>query len=108
MTAASAPAGRARRPQLPALLRRPAAAPVWARVFGGALLVLAVLAAAKGPHDAAQTTVNGIVTGTYFALGAVGLALVFGVLRLVNFAHGGMLTVAAYIAKVSKIGRAHV
>ena len=62
------------------------------------LLLLAVLAAAKGPHDAAQTTVNGIVTGTYFALGAVGLALVFGVLRLVNFAHGDMLTFAAYIA----------
>jgi neutral amino acid transport system permease protein len=83
---------------MPALLRRAAAAPVWARVCGGTLLLLAVLVAAKGPHDAAQTTVNGIVTGTYFALGAVGLALVFGVLRLVNFAHGDMLTFAAYIA----------
>jgi neutral amino acid transport system permease protein len=57
-----------------------------------------MLIAAKGPHDAAQTTVNGIVTGTYFALGAVGLALVFGVLRLVNFAHGDLLTFADYMA----------
>jgi neutral amino acid transport system permease protein len=42
--------------------------------------------------------VNGIVSGTFFALGAVGLALVFGVLRLVNFAHGDFLTFGAYVA----------
>jgi neutral amino acid transport system permease protein len=60
--------------------------------------VLVVLVAWKGPHDAAQTTVNGIVTGSYYALGAVGLALVFGILRLVNFAHGDLLTFAAYVA----------
>jgi neutral amino acid transport system permease protein len=42
-------------------------------------------------------TVNGLVAGSYFALGAVGLALVYGVLKLVNFAHGDMLTFGAYI-----------
>jgi neutral amino acid transport system permease protein len=97
MAAAPAPGG-ARRPQLAVLARCAAAVPVWARVGGGGLILLAVLVAAKGPHAAAQTTVNGVVTGTYFALGAVGLALVFGILRLVNFAHGDMLTFAAYIA----------
>jgi branched-chain amino acid transport system permease protein len=94
---APAPAARVRRPQLRALARRAAAVPLWLRVFGAGLLVAVALVAAKGAHDAAQTTVNGVVTGTYFALGAVGLALVFGVLRLVNFAHGDMLTFAAYI-----------
>ena len=74
---------------------------------GGSLLVLVVLVAVKGPHLTAQTTVNGIVTGTYFALGAVGLALVFGVLRLVNFAHGEMLTFAAYAALLAN-GTLHI
>ncbi len=43
-------------------------------------------------------TVNGLVAGTYFSLGAVGLTLVYGVLRLVNFAHGDLLTFGAYVA----------
>jgi neutral amino acid transport system permease protein len=45
-----------------------------------------------------QRTVNGLVSGSYFALGAVGLTLVYGILRLVNFAHGDMLTFGVYIA----------
>jgi neutral amino acid transport system permease protein len=45
-------------------------------------------------------TINGIVSGTYFALGAVGLTLIFGVLRLVNFAHGEFLTFGAYMLLV--------
>jgi neutral amino acid transport system permease protein len=56
------------------------------------------LTAAYGLHDVAQRGVNGLVTGTYFALGAVGLTLVYGTLKLVNFAHGDLLTFAAYIA----------
>ena len=49
-------------------------------------------------HDWAQVSVNGMVSGSYFALGAVGLTLVYGILRLVNFAHGDMLTFGVYIA----------
>ena len=51
----------------------------------------------RGWHDLGQATLNGIVAGNYFALGAVGLTLIFGVLRLVNFAHGEFLTFGAYI-----------
>jgi neutral amino acid transport system permease protein len=60
-------------------------------------VVLAVLIALHGGRDAGQATVNGVVSGTMFALAAIGLALVYGVLRLVNFAHGDMLTFGAYI-----------
>ncbi|MBI3965203.1 MAG: branched-chain amino acid ABC transporter permease, partial [Chloroflexi bacterium] len=35
-----------------------------------------------------QGVVNGLVTGAVYALIAVGLTLVFGVMRIVNFAHG--------------------
>jgi neutral amino acid transport system permease protein len=60
-----------------------------------------VLAAVKGPHNLAQATINGLVSGSYFALGAAGLTLVYGVLKLVNFAHGEFLTFGAYMAIVS-------
>ncbi len=69
------------------------------RWIAAALAVaVAALLASRGVETAAQATINGLVTGTYFALGAVGLSLVFGVLRLVNFAHGDMLTFGAYVA----------
>ena len=71
-------------------------------VLGGALVVTAiVLAVREGAHDLAQATVNGIVAGNYYALGAVGLTLIFGVLRLVNFAHGEFLTFGAYMLLVA-------
>src|SRR5918996_5611807 len=60
-------------------------------------LVAVGLAVRDGPRDLAQATVNGVVAGNYYALGAVGLTLIFGVLRLVNFAHGEFLTLGAYL-----------
>jgi neutral amino acid transport system permease protein len=57
-----------------------------------------VLTIAYGLHDVAQRGVNGLVSGSYFALGAVGLTLVYGTLKLVNFAHGELLTFGAYMA----------
>ncbi len=44
-----------------------------------------------------QGVANGLVTGTVFAVIAVGLTLVFGVMRIVNFAHGEFLMIAMYI-----------
>jgi branched-chain amino acid transport system permease protein len=61
------------------------------------LLIALWLGVREGWHELAQATLNGIVAGNYFALGAVGLTLVFGVLRLVNFAHGEFLTFGAYM-----------
>ena len=44
-----------------------------------------------------QGVANGLVTGAVFAVIAVGLTLVFGVMRIVNFAHGEFLMIAMYI-----------
>ncbi|HEY0421361.1 MAG TPA: ABC transporter permease, partial [Acetobacteraceae bacterium] len=41
-------------------------------------------------------TVNGLIIGNIYALLAVGLALIFGVSHLINFAHGSVYTVGAY------------
>ena len=48
-----------------------------------------------------QAGVNAITSGSLYALGAVGLTLVFGILGLVNFAHGDMLTLGAFAALVA-------
>jgi neutral amino acid transport system permease protein len=62
------------------------------------LLIFLVLVAARGLHDVAQTGLNGLSLGAIYALGAVGLTLVYGILKLVNFAHGDFLTFGAYMA----------
>ena len=42
-------------------------------------------------------TVNGIVTGMILALVASGLTLIFGILNVVNFAHGELFMLGAYV-----------
>ncbi len=46
-------------------------------------------------------TVNGLIIGNIYALLAVGLALIFGVANLINFAHGSVYTVGAYVGWAS-------
>jgi branched-subunit amino acid ABC-type transport system permease component len=43
-----------------------------------------------------QLLVNGLVLGGLLGLVALGLALIFGVMRVVNFAHGEFITLGAY------------
>jgi branched-chain amino acid transport system permease protein len=45
-----------------------------------------------------QAIANGILLGGIYALAALGLSLVFGIMDIVNLAHGHMLMVGAYIA----------
>ena len=47
---------------------------------------------------AIQQVVNALSAGSLYALMAVGLAMVFGILRLINFAHGDLMMIAAYLA----------
>jgi branched-chain amino acid transport system permease protein/neutral amino acid transport system permease protein len=48
--------------------------------------------------EVAELIVYGIVLGSIIAVGAVGLTLVYGILRFANFAHGDLMTAGAYIA----------
>ena len=48
------------------------------------------------PSEFAQQTVNALSLGSIYALVAVGLAMVFGILRLINFAHGEVLMLGAF------------
>jgi neutral amino acid transport system permease protein len=70
-----------------------------ARTALGLLAVIVlVMIASEGLHNVAQRGLNGLSLGAIYALGAVGLTLVYGILKLVNFAHGDFLTFGAYMA----------
>src|ERR1700683_2269247 len=47
-----------------------------------------------------NVAVAGVLTGLVYGLMALGLSVIFGVVRVVNFAHGEMMSVAMYIAVV--------
>lgn len=44
-----------------------------------------------------QQTINGLVIGGVYAIFALGYTLVFSILRIINFAHGAIFTVGAYL-----------
>ncbi|HNY66668.1 MAG TPA: branched-chain amino acid ABC transporter permease [Deltaproteobacteria bacterium] len=45
-----------------------------------------------------QILINGLMTGAYYGLAALGLTLIFGVIKVINFAHGSMLMVGMFTA----------
>src|SRR4051812_22122247 len=44
-----------------------------------------------------QHVINGIAVGTIYALVALGYTMVYGVLKLINFAHGDVMMVGTYV-----------
>ena len=63
------------------------------------LLMVAGLAALGFlPFIKMGLVVNGIIFGSVIALGAIGLTLVYGILKLGNFAHGDYMAFGAYVA----------
>lgn len=45
-----------------------------------------------------EDSINGILMGSIYGLTAMGLTIIFGVLKVVNFAHGSVLMVGMYLA----------
>ena len=56
------------------------------------------------PGLIAQHTMNGLMLGMMYALVAVGFTLFFGVLDVIKFSHGDVLTVGAFTALAAFIG----
>ncbi len=44
-----------------------------------------------------KVIISGMVLGSIYALGAIGITLIFGILRFAHFAHGDMMTMGAFI-----------
>ena len=51
-----------------------------------------------------NVAVGGVLTGLVYGLMALGLSVIFGVVRVVNFAHGEMMTIAMFIAVLAFSG----
>ena len=51
--------------------------------------------------------VQGVLIGGLYAMFAAGLSLIFGVMRLVNIAHGDLIVLAAYVALMVVQGIRH-
>ena len=47
-------------------------------------------------QDVIQNIVDALSLGSLFALTALGIGLIFGIMRLINFAHGDLITLGAY------------
>ena len=52
------------------------------------------------PYASLQAVINGLLTGALYALVGMGLALIFGVMRIVNFAHGSFMMLGMYATYV--------
>ena len=51
--------------------------------------------------DWINVILQGVLVGGLYAMFAAGLSLIFGVMRLVNIAHGDLIVLAAYVALVT-------
>lgn len=87
--------------------REPTASARWARVpwlrvaIVLAVIVAAVIAAYLRSGSAVvvtQAVITGLLIGGVYGLIAMGLTLIFGVLDIVNFAHGSFLAVALFLS----------
>jgi branched-chain amino acid transport system permease protein len=63
-------------------------------------LVLVYTLGGKSPQLVTQAVVTGTLLGGVYALVSIGLTLIFGVLGIVNFAQGSLLTLAMYVTYV--------
>jgi branched-chain amino acid transport system permease protein len=73
------------------------------RFFPAALITVLVLmvvlvAIQSGPTAAASELRNGLTIGAVYALIAIGYTMVYGIIELINFAHGDVFTASAFMA----------
>jgi branched-chain amino acid transport system permease protein len=86
-------------PSFSARIPRPGLISGLGLVFVGLLIFWLVVNAVKAPSDFFEVFLIGITTGCVYALVALGYTLVYGILELINFAHGdvfmlgGMFTI---------------
>ena len=58
----------------------------------------------KEPADFFQIAIVGLTNGSVYALIALGYTLVYGILQLINFAHGDVFALGGLVALVHHLG----
>jgi branched-chain amino acid transport system permease protein len=98
-------------PGLPSALRnrqRPEFLSVLGLVFVGLLLAWLVVNAIKTPTDFFNVFLIGLTTGSVYALVALGYTLVYGILQLINFAHGDVFALSGLFASTLIVSVFHI
>jgi branched-chain amino acid transport system permease protein len=72
--------------------------PLVGLVLVGALVVWLGVNLVKTPYDFLEITLIGVTIGSVYALVALGYTLVYGILELINFAHGDVFMLGAMMA----------
>ncbi|MBA3716985.1 MAG: branched-chain amino acid ABC transporter permease [Actinobacteria bacterium] len=88
----------ARRPPLPLLRNRPSFTTVGGLTLVALLIVWLIVNLVKTPSDFAEIFLIGLTTGCIYALVALGYTLVYGILQLINFAHGDVFMLGAMMS----------
>jgi branched-chain amino acid transport system permease protein len=85
-------------PIFPTRFKRPTFVGGLGGIFVILLIVLLVKEATVSPSQFAQTTLIGLTNGAVYALIALGYTLVYGILELINFAHGDVFMLGGMFA----------
>jgi branched-chain amino acid transport system permease protein len=85
-------------PIFPTRFKRPTFIGGLGGIFVFLLVVLLVKEATVSPSQFAQTTLIGLTNGAVYALIALGYTLVYGILELINFAHGDVFMLGGMFA----------
>jgi branched-chain amino acid transport system permease protein len=85
-------------PTLATRFRRPSVVGGLGVIFVVALVALLIKEATVSPSQFAQTTLIGLTNGAVYALIALGYTLVYGILELINFAHGDVFMLGGMFA----------
>ena len=72
----------------------------WSGRWTAAVVAALVLAALALGLVKVTLVANGVILGAVIALGAIGLTLIYGILKFANFAHGDYMTLGAYLTLV--------
>jgi branched-chain amino acid transport system permease protein len=77
--------------------------PVLAALFVGVLILVLVLNFVKGPSYFVTVSFIGLTNGSLYALVALGYTLVYGILELINFAHGDLFMLGGLFSATSLV-----
>ncbi len=77
-------------------LLRPVVWVIYAALAAGLLYGIGYLVQLNGPTYFAQAILDGLRLGFVYALIALGYTMVYGIVRLINFAHGDVFMVGAF------------
>src|SRR3954447_25874257 len=88
--------------------RLPSVATVFGLLLVGLLLFWLAVNFVKEPADFVEVTLIGITNGCLYALIALGYTLVYGILELINFAHGDVFMLGGMISATVVISVFHL